>query len=155
MNAHYGTLFSGLKKNHQHSAAVVHPLVFLVRRIVYAAIVLFLLQIPSVAAYLLLWICVGMVAYVIIEQQWEESIIARQHIFNEVALYMILLVALVCAIPLPALASALLGWTVISMVLATMLFNLVIIAYTLVIHCKKNLRVKQHKRRRRGRRGKR
>lgn len=155
VNDYYRTLFSGLKKNHQHSAAVVHPLMFLVRRIIYAAIVLFLLQIPSVAAYLLCWICVGVVAYVIVEQPWEESLIARQHIVNEVALYLVLLVALVCAILLPALASTILGWTVISVVLATLIYNLVVIAYTFVMHCRQNLRVKQYKRRVRRRRVKR
>ena len=130
----YKTLFYGLKRNHPHSATVVHPLVFLIRRLVYACIVLFCLSVPIIGAYLLSWICVAMIGYIIIEQQWEDSLIARQHIVNEIALYLILTIVIICSIPLPASAMSPLGWVLISIVLVTLVFNLAIIAYSSIVH---------------------
>lgn len=37
----YSTLFYGLKKNQPHNMAVLHPLVFVLRRVLYAAVILF------------------------------------------------------------------------------------------------------------------
>ena len=64
----YRTLFYGLKRNHPHSAALVHPLVFLLRRIVYSSIVLFMIQLPLMGAYMLALICLGMLAFIIVER---------------------------------------------------------------------------------------
>jgi len=72
----YKTLFYGLKRNHPHSAAVVHPLLFLIRRLIYAAIAIFCLSVPIVGVYILSFICVAMISYVLVEQQWEDSLIA-------------------------------------------------------------------------------
>lgn len=137
VNQRYKTLFYGLKKNHPHSAATIHPLIFLARRIAYAAIVLFLLQLPIMTAYVLCWICLGMLAYTLIEQQWEDSLIMLQHVVNEVALYLILLIALTCGFPLPPAVVGGLGWTMISTVLVTVVFNLGIISYIAVNHGKR------------------
>ena len=73
----YKTLYYGLRRNHPHMAAVTHPLIFLLRRIIYAAIVLFMVHLPLVGTYLLCSICVAVVAFVILEQQWEDLLIAR------------------------------------------------------------------------------
>jgi len=153
VSAHYRTLFTGLKKNHQHSAAVVYPVIFLIRRIVYAAIVLFLVHIPSVAAYLLCWICVGMIGYILVEQQWEESLISRQHIVNEIALYLVVLIAFVSSAPLPVVAIGLLGWSLIAIVISTVVFNILVITYSFCIHGKKTIRNKRRRHRRRRRLG--
>jgi hypothetical protein len=64
----YRTLFYGLKRNHPNRAAIVYPLVFLIRRIIYSALVVFLAELPVVGAYILCIICVMMIAYVIVEQ---------------------------------------------------------------------------------------
>jgi len=72
----YRTLFYGLKRNHPHSAAVMHPLMFLLRRIVYSAIVIYFVGLPCIAVYILCAVCLGMIAYVIVEKQWEDSLIA-------------------------------------------------------------------------------
>ena len=58
-------------------AAVTHQLTFLLRRIIYSAIVLFMLQAPIVGTYLLCSICVGVIAFVAVEQQWEDPLIVR------------------------------------------------------------------------------
>ena len=110
---------------------------FFIRRVIYCAIVLFLLKIPIVAAYILCWICVLVLCFTVVEQQWEDHIISRQHIVNEVALYLVLLIALTCALPIaPGVASAL-GWCIISIVLVTVVFNLGIIAYCTLGHLKR------------------
>ena len=106
----------------------MHPLVFLIRRIVYAAIVIFCLSVPIVGAYLLCWICVASIGYVIIEQQWEDSLISRQHIVNEIALYLVLTIVIISGLPLAASVTSLLGWVLILIVLITIVFNLAIIA---------------------------
>ena len=126
----YATLFLGLKRNHPHSAAIVHPLMFLLRRIVYSAIALFCLSVPIVGAFILSWICVLMLCYIIVEQQWEDSLIARQHFINEMALYLILLLVIACGLPIPPSFLSPIGWTIISLVLVTIVFNLAIIAYS-------------------------
>ena len=38
----YRTLFYGLKRNHPHNVAIVHPIVFILRRILFAVIIVFL-----------------------------------------------------------------------------------------------------------------
>jgi len=54
----------------------VHPLLFLIRRLIYAAIAIFCLSVPIVGVYILSFICVAMISYVLVEQQWEDSLIA-------------------------------------------------------------------------------
>ena len=73
----YKTLFLGLKRNHPHSAAIIHPLVFLLRRIIYSAIALFCLSVPVIGVFILSFICVLMIGFILVEQQWEDSLIAR------------------------------------------------------------------------------
>jgi len=38
----YKTLHYGLKKNHERNVAVIHPLMFLTRRIIYALVIVFM-----------------------------------------------------------------------------------------------------------------
>ena len=136
----YRTLFYGLKRNHPHSAAVVHPLIFLIRRIVYSAIVLFMIKLSMVGAYILALICLGMIAFIIVEKQWEDSLIAWQHVVNEVGLYLILLAVLACALPLSGVLVSPLGWYMIAVFLATLIFNLVIMAYYVQAHLRQVFR---------------
>ena len=58
-------------------AAVTHPLIFLLRRVIYAAIVVFMTSLPLVGSYLLCSICVIVIAFVLVEQQWEDLLIAK------------------------------------------------------------------------------
>ena len=130
----YRTLFYGLKRNHPHSAAVVHPLIFLIRRILYSAIVLFMIQLSMIGAYILALVCLGMIAFIMVEKQWEDSLIAWQHVINEVALYLLLLAAITSALPLPGALISSLGWFMIVIFLATLIFNIVILAYYVTVH---------------------
>ena len=67
-NPRYKTVFEGLKKNHAHNVALVHPLAFLLRRIVFSAIIVFMYSMPYAASLILLILTMAMLAYVITEQ---------------------------------------------------------------------------------------
>ena len=71
----YQTLFYGLKKNHPHNAALVHPLTFLVRRVAYAGIIIFLYNKPLFASLLLMASSILILCWVLTVSQWEHSLI--------------------------------------------------------------------------------
>ena len=75
-----------------------------------------------------------MIAYIVIEQQWEDSLISKQHIVNEIALYLVLFIAIACGLPLAPAAVSPLGLVLISLLLVTIVFNLIIISYVSVAH---------------------
>ena len=132
----YKTLFSGLRLNHPHNATVVHPIIFILRRITYAATVLFMLNASILGAYLLSVICIGVIAFVVIEKPWKDSFIAKQHIMNEIALYVIFNAAIACSLPMSAEMSTYLGWVMIYLIQAVVAINIVIIGYSTSFHTK-------------------
>ena len=67
---HYRTLFFGLKRNHERNVAVVHPLMFLLRRIIYALIIVFMDEIMINAVLLVMFSSLIMLAYALTEHQW-------------------------------------------------------------------------------------
>ena len=87
-----------------------------------------------IGAYILSWVCLIMIGFVIVEQPWEDSIITMQHIFNEIVLYLILLIVIICGLPLSPNAVGPAGWVLILLVLTTVVFNLAIIAYATIMH---------------------
>ena len=85
----YKTLFYGLKKNHPHNVAIVHPLSFLLRRILYAIIIIFTTEENSFfGALILLLTSLFMMTLVLLEAQWQDTLINRQHFVNEVFFYL-------------------------------------------------------------------
>lgn len=96
-------------------------------------------------AYLLALICLAMLAFIIVERQWEDSLISWQHVVNEVALYLLLLSALASALPLSAALVSPLGWFMIGLVMATLIVNEVIMAYYVSVHLRLLFRRHQHK----------
>ena len=75
LNPRYSTIFYGLKKNHPHNVALVHPITFLLRRIVYSAIIIFMFHLPFFASLVLLILSLGFLMYVILERQWQDNLI--------------------------------------------------------------------------------
>ena len=78
MKPEYRTLFYGLKKNHPHNVAVAHPLSFLLRRVLYSLVIVFMAASKLSVLYgcmLLLLTCVWMLVLILMEGQWEESMI--------------------------------------------------------------------------------
>lgn len=97
----YETIFSGLKLNTAHNSAVMEPLSFMIRRIIYAALIVFTPHLPQVATLALTSICVVMMVYSCNEKQWKEQSMQTLAVANEVFLYalLVLLNASTCMPP--------------------------------------------------------
>ena len=67
ISPYYKTLFSGLKKNHSHNVAVLHPLAFLFRRVLYATIIVFMTNQPFFGSVALLTTCLMMLCFCVTE----------------------------------------------------------------------------------------
>ena len=92
----YQTLFYGLKVNHPHNVAVVHPLSFLLRRIVYSLVIVCSSRGSAFfSSLVMLLIAMFMIAMVASEAPWVQPLINRQHLVNEIVYY-VLCVCLVC-----------------------------------------------------------
>ena len=93
----YSTLFFGLKLNHPHNVAVAHPLAFVLRRILYAVVIVFMVSEAAVffGIFLLQLTCLAMGVLIFAERQWEDPLIGIQHAVNEAVFYVVL-TALMC-----------------------------------------------------------
>ena len=69
------TLYYGLKVNHPRHVATVHPLSFLIRRIVFAAVIVLMARASFIGVFLLIGTCIFMLGYALNEFQWQDSII--------------------------------------------------------------------------------
>ena len=63
----YQTLFLGLKLNHERNVAVVHPLMFLVRRVVYALVIVCMGEVMVAGVLIVMLSCLAMLAYALSE----------------------------------------------------------------------------------------
>ena len=136
-NPRYKTLFYGLKKNHPRNVAVAYPIMFLLRRILYAAVILFTLKVPFLGVITLMLACLGVLAFVLSETQWEDSIINQQHIVNEIALYIVLChVVIFCGLTPTAASASIVGWSTIGVLLTTIIYNIAVILYCSIRYLK-------------------
>ena len=72
----YKTLFSGLTHNHPHNIAVVHPLAFVLRRVLYAVLITTAQQESVLFCTLALqFTCLFMMAMVWSEIPWDDALI--------------------------------------------------------------------------------
>ena len=138
LNARYRTLFYGLKLNHAHMATVTHPLFYLVRRIIFSALLIYGLQRPFLTINMLALVSILSAAFVITEAPWESPLITKQHLLNEATLYLTILTLFICAnfqlAPLTTSAGMVIGtgWVLILINLAIHLLNFGVIAFTSV-----------------------
>ena len=128
INPRFSTLFLGLRKNHPNYATVLHPLIFLLRRVIFAILAVFFIAVPVIVANTLAIICIGILAFIIVEKPWEDPLIIKQHLINEACFYLILLSTLGCALPLSSNGSITLGWSIVCLAFLTLTFNVIIIA---------------------------
>ena len=78
MRPGYRTLFYGLKRNHPHNVAIVHPIAFILRRVLYSIIIVFMAREELSILFgilLLLMTSVFMSVMISLESQWEDSLI--------------------------------------------------------------------------------
>ena len=59
----YRTLQYGLKRNHERNVAVVHPLMFILRRLVYALVIVFMEEFMVFGVLVVMASCLIMLAY--------------------------------------------------------------------------------------------
>ena len=69
------TLYYGLKLNHAKNVAIVHPLMFTLRRIIYALSIVLIATLPLIGVWIMLIGTLVMLAYVFTEWQWKARII--------------------------------------------------------------------------------
>ena len=69
---------------------MAYPISFVLRRVGYAIVILFLTHLPYMSVVILMSSCITMLALVYSEAPWEASIINLQHAVNEVAFYLVL-----------------------------------------------------------------
>ena len=105
-----------------------------------------MLKNPILGAYTLGFISLVVLAYSIHEQQWDESQIATQHLVNESTLYLILLATLCCNIPLVPDAVDMLTWSIIFLVILSLIYNMVCVALSAIRHYKDLARYRALKR---------
>lgn len=134
----YETIFNGLKLNTAHSSAVTQPLAFMIRRLVYAALIVFMPHLPQVATIALLSICMFMLAFSLSEKQWKQPEIQKLAIANEVFLYVLLVLVLgsSCLTTIDSFESSILGWAMIGVVTLAIHVNLAVIMVNAWSHCK-------------------
>lgn len=74
-NQKFKTLHYGLKPNHERNVALIHPLMFLTRRIVYALVIVFMSEVMFFGALIVMLSCLAMLVYALHEWQWKDRII--------------------------------------------------------------------------------
>ena len=122
----YKTLYYGLKRNHPHNVAVIHPLMFLTRRIIYALVIVFMDQVPFWGVIIFMYMTLIMLAYALSEQQWKARIINQQHWFNESTLYLLSVLMLCFSDFLSPLMRYGLGFVLITIVFIFVIYNVII-----------------------------
>lgn len=93
LSARYKTIFLGLKLNTEHSSTVIQPLGFLLRRLIYALLIVFCSEASMVNGVALLCLSTVALAFTVIEKPWADPTVHAISIFNECAFFVILLVA--------------------------------------------------------------
>lgn len=127
LNKRYSTLFSGLKLNTAHNSAVTQPLAFMLRRLYYSVVIVFMCHMPQVALLSLLGLCLVLLVFTIVEKPWKDSEMQKLAIVNEVFLYLVIVLVLACtSISRPdGPESDILGYMIIGVVTLAIHVNLV------------------------------
>jgi len=83
------TLHYGLKLNHPRNVALVHPLLYTLRRVVYALAIVFLAGYPLFGVWIVLSCTLVMIAFGLLEHPWKDPLINAQNIKNEFMTYLV------------------------------------------------------------------
>ena len=126
------TLFYGLRFDWKTQILTMHISLFLVRRVILAAFLVFGgkfaywgLQIMIATCILMLWI---LVSY----EQWRFEVIQIQHIINELTLYVLCWMLLIFQGAFPQVNDIVyetLGWYMLAFLVLFVFFNLLVIIY--------------------------
>jgi len=121
-----------LRLNSPHNAALVQPLAFLLRRILYSIVVVFMLNHAYFGVILLIGTCLFFQVFVLLERPWESSIINQQHFVNEVGfLYILVHLVLFNGLVNDVDDRIWIGYYMIAIVCIIIYYNLIVILW----HC--------------------
>ena len=110
--------------------AIVHPLSYLLRRVLFVLVTLFVFETPLFSALSLVGVSLLMMGVLLTERQWEASLINVQHLVNEIVLYLVLILfVLFTTTTISASAAIDLAWLLIALVVAMILFNTAVMIY--------------------------
>ena len=119
----FKTLYYGLRLNHPRNVALIHPLMFIVRRIVYALSIIFLAKYTLYSVWLLMIGTILMLSFAVSEMPWKDPTINKQHIFNELVTYFFSMFLLVCTSALPYARREDIGYMLICFLCVFIIFN--------------------------------
>lgn len=138
VNGRYATLFNGLKVNTAHNSAVVEVLFFLVRRLVFAAVIVHMGQSPQIAMALMIALSLFSLIFTAVEQPWKDPVTNKLAIANEVFFYVVLLLALSCSSVTTADSDdeEVLGYVIMVVVTAAIHLNLIVMMSEAYNHAK-------------------
>lgn len=122
----YKTLFYGLKLNHPRNVALVHPLMFTMRRVIYALVIVFLADTPLIGVWLVMLSTMIMLSFAVTEHPWKDAVINTQHTFNEVVTYFVCVYLLLFNGFIPAETRLTLGYSLIALITVFLVYNGVI-----------------------------
>lgn len=71
VSRHYRTLFNGLKQNHPRKVAIVHPILYLVRRLIFVATAIYFVQMPLFSMLAFMSLTLVILAQSLHEKQWK------------------------------------------------------------------------------------
>jgi len=134
-------LFEGLILNHPRNVALVHPVLFMARRLILAITVVFMEETRHWGVFLTLIVTLAMLAYTVIERPWQDHYFVRQEIVNELVLYILCLLTLCFCHFESSLESRETIGTVFSCLFFVCAFsNLAVIVFVMLRHLKLVLR---------------
>lgn len=120
------TLYYGLKLNHARNVAIVHPVMFTLRRIIYALCIVLIATLPLLGVWIMLVGTLVMLAYAVTEWQWKARIINHQHIFNEITTYIVCIHLLMFTNYNTAQVRVLLGFVLLGVFVIFLVYNSII-----------------------------
>lgn len=128
----YKTLYLGLKLNHPRNVAVVHPIMFLFRRIFYALSIVMLASVPLLSSFVFMLGTLGMLIYALSEFQWRDSSVNQQHIVDEIFTYILSVFLLLFTNVVDANVRINLGYALIGLFIVYVVYNIVMMLRFLV-----------------------
>lgn len=126
LNQRYKTVFSGLKLNTAHNSAIVEPVIFMLRRLIYAALIVFMPHMPHIATLVLLGVCFATLAFTIVEKPWSAPEINKLAITNEALLYLLIVLIMASPCLVTETERQVFSWVIIAVVTLTIHVNLTV-----------------------------
>ena len=122
----FKTLYYGLIMNHPRNVAIVHPLMFTIRRIIYALIIVFMFKAKLLGTWIMLLGTLAMLAYVFVEWQWKSRVINAQHIYNEITMYIVCIHLLMFTNFVNGVTRVFFGYLLIGVFISFLIYNAIL-----------------------------